>query len=274
MSDLIFKADTKAFMQAVDRFMSMSKRKREDVMKEQARGILRSVIAITPPGNVAVGRGNSGQIKSDGKKAGEKTLRADLTWIFTRLTQKEIAKELKESGTGGFTQEFAHKGAKALGRFKVKVVPRGEMAAWHKSHRNPGSGRVKRVRRATTTGLKKKDIIGLDIAYVSREDLLSYFNEVKQRIGFLASGWMEAARQLGLKGVPKWITRNSAPGAVKINVSDTGIHIEASNDVRYANKIKDFQRGLNYAIDYQRVAIEKRIKFAEDKEMRRSGLKK
>lgn len=261
-------------MQAVDRFMINSKRSRAEVMKEQARGILRSVIAITPPGNTEVKRGKSGQITTAGQKAGEKTLMSDLKRIFTIMTQKQIENELKVAGQDGFTQEFAHKGAKALGRFKVKVVSSGEMAGWHKARRNASNGRARRVNRAATTGLKKKDMIGLDIGYVSREDFQKYYNEVKKRIGFLASGWMQSAKSLGLKGIPGWITRNSAPGSVRISANDNGVRIDSTNSVRYANKIRDFQRGVDKAIDYQRVAIEKRIRFHEDKEMRRSGFKK
>jgi hypothetical protein len=45
------KSDSRAFIAAVDRMMKQSRRSRGEVMKTQARGILKTVISITPPSN-------------------------------------------------------------------------------------------------------------------------------------------------------------------------------------------------------------------------------
>lgn len=70
-SGITIKADTRAFIAAVDRMMKQSKRSRGEVMKTQARGILKTIISITPPSN-------GGTTGTAAKKVGETHVMNDI----------------------------------------------------------------------------------------------------------------------------------------------------------------------------------------------------
>lgn len=64
-----FKLNTQAFMEAVVRFMANSKRDAVTVMKQQAKGFIKEVIAITPPGGPNVTAGKARQRGATNVKA-------------------------------------------------------------------------------------------------------------------------------------------------------------------------------------------------------------
>ena len=216
---ITLKVNQAALIHAVDRYMRDSRRSRKAVMTTQARGILKSLVSVTPPSgwNASTNTFTQG---SSAKKAGERTILSDLHKIFTILSAKELARELKAAPLG-YEQSFAHKGAKAIGTFKVKALTFSQMADWHKSHRT-ASGRARSAHRGATTGLKKSDMAGLDVGFVSATDFQKFYTEVKKKVGYLASGWKSSAQQLGVR-LPAWVSRNSAPGACTIRR-----HIRAS----------------------------------------------
>ena len=66
MSTTIIKTDNRAFISAIDRFLTQSKKTRPEMMKQQAKLILKTVIDVTPPGS----KGVSGKKAEDqGKSA-------------------------------------------------------------------------------------------------------------------------------------------------------------------------------------------------------------
>lgn len=65
------RTDTRAFIAAVDRMMRQSKRTRGEVLKTQARGILKTVISITPPSDGST-------TGSKAKQVGEAHVQADI----------------------------------------------------------------------------------------------------------------------------------------------------------------------------------------------------
>lgn len=92
-----FKLDTTAFMQTAVRFLANSKRNALTVLKDQAKGVLKEVIAITPPGaaNVSPGKARSrgaAQVKADILKVvrGVKPDRAQETRIHPLVQARRI----------------------------------------------------------------------------------------------------------------------------------------------------------------------------------------
>lgn len=91
-------------------------------------------------------------------------------------------------------------------------------------------------------------------------------------VGFLASGWLPAARKLEKVRFPAWIGRHAAPGHCVLSVGPKGIAFRASNEVRFAGHMKDMQRRVDYAVNTQIRNMEKILKNLEEKRMKASGL--
>ena len=90
-------------------------------------------------------------------------------------------------------------------------------------------------------------------------------------VGFLASGWLPAAKALGKIRVPTWISRHAAPGAMTLSVGAKGIAFRASNEVNFAGHVKDMQRRVDYAVNNQIKNMVKILKNLEEKQMASSG---
>ena len=84
-----FKLNTQSFMEAVARFMATSKRDAVTVMKQQAKGFIKEVIVITPPGGP-----NVAAVKA--RKRGTANVKADILKVVRgvkpeRAAQHDIA---------------------------------------------------------------------------------------------------------------------------------------------------------------------------------------
>lgn len=218
--------NTDKFLKAFDTYMRGSKRSRLSALQTQARGILRSVIAVTPPSgwDPSVREMTSG---TEAKRRGEQAILNDL------------AKIMRSSG-------------------KRNPDP-SSPAAIHKSFRQPSTGRVQKDLR------EEKFRIATAV-------LKAYRQETKSMVGFLASGWVPAARKLEKIRIPAWIARHSAPGHCILSVGPKGIAFRATNEVKFAGHMKDMQRRVNYAVNAQIRNISKILKNLEEKQMKASGL--
>jgi len=223
--------NTDKFLRAFDTYMRDSKRSRLEAMKTQARGILRSVIAVTPPSgwDSAASEMTSG---SDSKRRGEAAVLNDLAKIMRAYS----------------------------GRKPDASAP----ASIHKAYRQPSTGRVSKT-------LKKEGARDLRFK-VPTAILRAYKEEKKKMVGFLASGWIPAARKLGKVRWPSWIGRHAAPGHCSLSVGPRGIAFRASNEVKFAGHIKDMQRRVDYAVNVQIKNMVKILKNLEEKQMKASGL--
>lgn len=105
-------------MQAVDRFMANSKRSRGEVMKEQARGILKYVIDVTPP---AGWNKNTEELTKGGKakQRGEQKVERDIRKIMTPARKgqkiypesiKSLHKRYRSTSDGNVHTNLARKG--------------------------------------------------------------------------------------------------------------------------------------------------------------------
>lgn len=215
MREITLNAD--AFNAAVSRLMAGSKRDAVAVLKEQARGILRNVITVTPPGKW--GRGSS-----EARKKGEASVVADVLKVVVPVSPSKAAQQ--------------------------------DVAAIIKRYRRNG-----RVRHGANPRIT-----------VPRDALKAYIKEKKALVGFLASGWNEAAARLGVKPAA-WIWRNEGPGGLQIIVTDSGIRIVATNSVKYASSISQLRSRLQWAVNQQRRAIERRLKRFHAEQAQKAGFK-
>jgi len=226
--------NTEKFLKAFDTYMRDSKRSRLEAMKTQARGIMRSVIAVTPP---------SGWDSSANDGKGEMTTGSDSKRRGEKAVLNDLAKIMKPAG-------------------RRRPDP-SSPAAIHKSFRQASTGRVAR-------NLNKG---GNDERFRIASALLkSYREEKKKMVGFLASGWLPAAMKLGKIRVPAWISRHGAPGHCELSVGPKGIAFRATNAVKFAGHMKDMQRRVDYAVNNQIKNMVKILKNLEEKQMKASGL--
>lgn len=218
--------NTEKFLKAFDTYMRDSKRSRTEAMKTQARGILRSVIAVTPPSgwDSSAGEMTTG---GDAKRRGEKAVLNDL--------------------------------AKIMRSYSGKKPDPSSPASIHRSYRQSSTGRV------------GKDL-GKGKFKIPTAILRAYKEEKKKMVGFLASGWLPAARKLEKVRFPAWIGRHSAPGSAILSVGPKGISFRASNEVKFAGHMKDMQRRVDYAVNLQIKNMVKILKNLEAKQLAASGL--
>jgi hypothetical protein len=223
--------NTDKFLRAFDTYMRDSKRSRLEAMKTQARGILRSVIAVTPPSgwDSAANEMTSG---SDSKRRGEAAVLNDL--------------------------------AKIMRSYSGRKPDPSPPASIHASFRQASTGRVGK-------SLKKEGKRDLRFK-VPTAILRAYKDEKKKMVGFLASGWIPAARKLEKVRWPSWIGRHAAPGHCTLSVGPRGIAFRASNEVKFAGHMKDMQRRVDYAVNVQIKNMVKILKNLEEKQMKASGL--
>ena len=209
--------NTDAFNAAVSRLMAGSKRDAVVVLKEQARGILRNVIAVTPPGKW-------GRSSSEARQKGQACVVADVLKVAVPVAPSKAEEQ--------------------------------DVAALIKRYRRNG-----RVRKGANPRIT-----------VPRDKLNDYLKRKKALVGFLASGWNEAAARLGVKPAA-WIWKNEGPGAIRIDINATGIRIIATNEVRYASSISQLRSRLQWAVNQQQRTIERRLKRFQEDQAKKAGFK-
>lgn len=152
------------------------------------------------------------------------------------------------------TFKFGHKGAAALGDVTHQVLESSELKSWHKSHRLPGSGRTRNVKLKdglnvrTTTGLRFRDLAGLDVGIVSQPQFSNYVKYVQLRVGMTKAAWAGAALKVNadvqdaLSGIPAWVKRHisKVPSAVVDKSNSISPQISLTNALPWAsNALKE-----------------------------------
>ena len=235
------KIDTRAFDAALLRFGVESKKSSARILREQGSLFVRDVLAITPP----AGNGKKGAAAT---AAGKGRIAGDLRRIFKPMSDDGISAFRDFYGDGGNTAGFSHKGASVIGNVTEKILGFSQMAAWHLARRKK-NGQVVNVHRAVTTGLKVKDLKGLDIGIVRRQDFQKYLKLVQSQVGLLASGWNAAAAALG-RSVPVWVSRHgSSRGQCEVRASGPTLKIRISNSVKFATNVRGLPLRVQAALD-------------------------
>lgn len=262
------KCDPSRFHRATRELAALARKKPvQDVFKKAASQVVRQVIDITPPAK------GGPQGAEGAKKRGEASIDADLARIFRPLTTAAL-KQIEEFQGRSRKSEFGHRGAKALGEVEERILSLGEMTAWHSERRSRRTGRVMKVNRDATTGLRRRDLRGLDTGLVAKTDFNTFRQRLKSQVGWLAHGWNKAAELLGTK-VPQWIRRHgTSDGVARLTVSAHGLRLFFGNDVKFVDNIRGLERRLQWALDQVAKSIlERQIPAALKGLARRAGFK-
>lgn len=263
-----FEITTAQFAEAFGRIEMTSKRDSPTLAKEAFRGVLRNLVEITPPGHAfALEAGeNVVVVRGAAKRYGEALVRSDIRSIYGAPRDAYDAITAKDGGETKVAKAYwkAYKAndfeqASRLAREKTGIgLYRFDDGEVHRRLRKYRTRKYTSKRHVFFT----HDPASLDV----------YIRKIQGRVGWLAAGWREGAITLGLK-LPEWIARHaSAPGRFKISISSDTIHLVATNEVKYAREIKDFQRRIAYAFGQQRAAMERRFNHYLANQLRSVGL--
>lgn len=254
---------TEGFSKALGELRKFSKRDFTVLLKEQARGVVRRLVNLTPPAQ--------GKADSQARKRGETAVAADLARIFRPVSQSQIDK-FQEAHGSERADSFGHKGAKSLGQIYTRVLQKSDLTSFHQARRR-GDGRVMQVNGDATTGLRKRDLRGLDKGLVETKTYQWFKRRVQERVGLLGAGWNRAAQKLGYNP-PQWIKRHGeGRGDCTISLSGERMRIRVTNDVPFAGTVKNIHRRVNQAIAGQAEAMRRRVEHFVKKAAQRAGFK-
>jgi hypothetical protein len=185
----------------------------------------------------------------DAKKQGEAAIGKDLLRVFYVMHPANIEKFIDFWGKKR-TFAFGHQGAKSIGDVTHQVLSSSEMKTWHKSHRLPGTGRIRNIRLKdglnvlTTTGIRFRDLPGLDVGIVSQPQFDNYVKYVQLRVGMTKAAWAAAAISVNadvkdaLSGIPAWVKRHveKVPNAVVDDSESIAPKITLTNKLPWADQ--------------------------------------
>lgn len=279
----VVRFDASRFNRAFKRLAAHSKKGAQEVLFDQARSLVRRIIDITPPA--------TGKADIAARKRGEAAATADLSRIFSSATPDFYDRFLQFNGGPELKEDFAHRGAAALGFIYTRALTRGEMVRWHNDRRG-NRGRVKAIGRnvrlsaseisdgganrqraaQVTTGLRRSDLRALDVGLVKKNDYAWFKKRVRERVGLLAGGWNRAAARLGAR-VPAWVRRHGeGRGDIIVTIKSSSFSITMSNDVRYSENVKGFRSRVQRALNDQAGAMERRLTHYFGKARRQAGI--
>lgn len=227
------------FNAALERRAATSTRELLPLIIEQARGLHREVIKITPPGHAGVAGGTRAALDhGKAKVAGDiAKLYGSPNAAFDAIAQKS------EPAARAFwalkTRDPAAARDIVYEQLHTSLIDWDD-GALHK--RNFKGGRVR--------GNKSKPIVFV----TNSKALRAFVAEQQEHVMFLTAGWREIMNKLGLS-LPGFIDHD-APSAATIEVTATRLRIIASNDVLYG-AATDLQRRIQFAIDRQTASMER-----------------
>ena len=229
--------DVSKFGRLIPQLANVTKRSLRSVVKQQAKLIIRGsgsgrdegLIPYTPP--------------PKGQQQGEAAVARDISRVFGSLSN--VKKILKHSGVRGartafsrYIREGDHEKAKALLNGTMQKNFRT------KAHQRNQNGKTVRVRsyvqgRPTEVDLKSNELgritniiqslpaAGTHPIHKSRQNnrkfvsrrqwsavvlqsgtVAAYIKQKQKNVGIMKAGWVDAARALGITGLPKFVTRN------------------------------------------------------------------
>ena len=131
----------------------------------------------------------------------------------------------------------------------------------HKRFRDQRTGRINRRALAHPYKVKSAELRALQAKLFAN-------------VGWLAAGWNKAAEKLGLSGRswPGWVQRHTgAKGYCNISVAEGRFRIEIANTVPFIGNVKDLNRRIQAAIDYQANAMNRQAVFLLKKAIQEAG---
>lgn len=126
--------------------------------------------------------------------------------------------------------------------------------------------RDKRTGRVNPGALKRPYRVG-------KSELLALQRRLLKEVGWLAAGWNEAAKKLGVR-LPAWVARHgSGRGSIGITSGGSRFRITIANEVGFVGNVKGFSRRIQSAINLQANAMKRQADHLLKKGIRKAGWK-
>lgn len=236
---------TAAFDAAVLRLATTSKRAAVDVMKQQARLLFVQVAKITPPNH-------DGVTGRKAEEAGKKAVAADIYSVYGTRGDAYAAVEEKlgEAAAGSF---WRHLGA---GNVPLANAILSE-ATGKRMYDFDGGTLHSRVSFKTRRRATRRQMFFV----LNSEDLAAYVAEEQTHVWWLASGWQDALKALGAKPPFGADKHGSAPGRLRVEVTDQRIVIAMENRVKYGREVRDIERRINAALNYRTGTLDRQWEY-------------
>jgi hypothetical protein len=256
---------SEGWSEGIARVIDVGNRTKDDVLKQETKLLLLELVRLTPP----TGNAPFTENFSDQKQAGENAIKGDIMGrTGGSRSQRSIglfyaapAAFLRNKPSANTVKLFAKKDGTVYGVEKKLFQPNasiGVMSAHHQRFRT-ANGRV------STAGALTRDVGRwkfIDKMVVSKGALASYMRVVRGRVGMAKSGWVTAARNLGVT-LQAWINRHSQPGEGTLDLrGNDESSITISNLCAFAQKHGRNLRIVQRAIDRRTDSMNHRMDSA------------
>ena len=212
---------------ALARLVSTSKRGAVVVLTERAKTVFKTVAKYTPPGHAGV-TGRAAETHAKAKIA------TDIYSLYgTPSDAYEAVQEKSPGQADAFYYLLKHgdvPGASGIVRETTgSIIAPFDDGVYHRRNFR---------RRARNFRFFVSD----------PKNLKAYVQLQQEQVWWLAGGWEPALSALGVKDIPYGITKHSAPGTLKVSITDALISIAMLNNVGYASEVKDIERRVAWAM--------------------------
>lgn len=232
------KLDWSDFERKLARRMSTASRSIYELAAEQYKGILKTVVGVTPPMH---DKGDGMTTVPQARAAGRAKVASDIAKLYG--TPKEAANVIKEAAGVGQMKEFwslyKHN---QFDRASEMLRPYASGAGLYKFD---GGAVHKRFRNSRGTVNSRRKIYFVQ----DPSELKAYIAKKQDNVFWLASAWKEMCMKMGIP-LPVAISRHNAPGVGLIEITEDRIRFFAANDVSYGRAV-DLERRVQFAIDVQ-----------------------
>lgn len=257
--------DLSEFAAQFRRFIQYSKRSIEEEFSHQCRGLMDTVIDITPP---ATGKGTRGKAR----KMGQAKMAGDLAGggrsrgkrragVFTVLPDETIdwAAETGMSATSDNVRLWVRADGTVYGTQKAFFRPdasMAEMRAHHKQYFKNG--------RMSSAGTYERSIgrwKWIDQMVVRRSTFNRYLRSQERKVGFYASGFRPGAAMVGAS-VPVYMRHHQAVGSVALEIGGQDrLSFSAINATGYGKIDRDLQRRIQFAVEMQTAKMVRQLPY-------------
>ena len=256
--------DFSEFNEQFRRFVELSSKSVEEEFRGKLKGIIRTIMDITPP---AHGKGTRGSAR----KAARTKIAVDLlgggsgrgkrrAGIFTVLSDGIIDNAL-ETGlydSSDNVRLWVRADGTVYGTQKHFFRPEASMQELQAHHsRFFKNGEMSRA------GTYTRDIgrwSWIDQMVIRESTLERYLTSVQRKVGFYAAGWRPSVEEMGLT-VPPYMKKHQALGNFSLMMDEKKLEARFKNRVGYQRLDRDIQRRIQYAISMEARKMERQIPY-------------
>jgi hypothetical protein len=102
---------------------------------------------------------------------------------------------------------------------------------------------------------------------VTKQGLNKYLTELRKKVGYLASGWIQGAQTMQAS-LPTWVKKHSGPGSGVLTITETRLYFRMTNSVGFSTKDMLLKQRIPVAIRAQTKAMMRQLLFKTKKRVK------